>query len=75
MRPERDRAATLRLRWEINEPVGATRWPLGVMVREGAPSTTLLLVSRKVVDGPPPRTMTQRASFTLNLTRLFLGGS
>jgi hypothetical protein len=72
------------MRREISESVGATRRPLSVMVRlrvkcpgtgSGAPSTTLLLAPRKVVDGPPPRTMTQGASCTLNLTRLFVGGS
>ena len=55
--------------------VRATRWPLGVMVREGAPSTTSLPAPGEDVDGPPPRTMTQMAPFTLNLSWLFLGGS
>lgn len=35
----------------LSESVGATRWHLGVMVREGAPSTTSVLASREAAGG------------------------
>ena len=49
--------------------------PTRVMVREGGPSTTSLRAPRKIVDDPPPRTMTQMGPPLLNLMRLCRGES